>query len=166
MASDHNDRPALPAASGAVSTGSMDTQTMTLPGAMASDGLSLPMRSAALHPRQLGALGEAHAAAWLERRGWTVLDRNWRCRYGELDVVAMDPQRHIVFIEVKTRRTVRHGTPQEAVTSAKQTNLRRAAVQWLIDPAHRIPHDGVRFDVISIMMQGDQPQVLHIPGAF
>ena len=120
----------------------------------------------AISARTLGSLGEDYAAAWLASRGWRVLDRNWRSRYGELDIVAVSPERRLVFVEVKTRRTVSQGTPQEAVTYAKQTNLRRAGVQWLIEPEHRIAHTGVRFDVIAVLVRGGGPTVRHIEGAF
>lgn len=72
----------------------------------------------------------------------------------------------IVFVEVKTRRTLRYGTPQEAVTSSKQINLRHAAVQWLSDSDHRTPHNGVRFDVITVIVRGGKPLMHHIEGAF
>ena len=76
-----------------------------------------------LKPKQLGVLGEQYAADWLERHGYTILGRNWHSRYGELDIVMMTPDRVIAFVEVKTRRTDHFGTPQEAVTPSKQTNL-------------------------------------------
>lgn len=128
--------------------------------------LGTRMADPTLHPRALGALGERYAAAWLESRGWRVLDRNWRSRYGEIDIVAFCPEGCLVFVEVKTRRTMRQGTPQEAVTAAKQANLRRAGVQWLVEPGHRVAHAGVRFDVIAVSVHGDRPLVHHIPGAF
>ena len=71
-----------------------------------------------------------------------------------------------VFVEVKTRRTMRYGTPQEAVTASKQINLRHAAVQWLTAPEHRMPNSGVRFDVVTVVVQGDRPLLHHIEGAF
>lgn len=89
-----------------------------------------------------GVLGEQYAADWLERHGYTILGRNWHSRYGELDIVMMTPDRVIAFVEVKTRRTDHFGTPQEAVTLHKQTNLRRAGVQWLLEADHRIRHTG------------------------
>lgn len=119
-----------------------------------------------LSSRELGELGERYAAAWLVSRGWRVLDRNWRSRYGEIDIVAVCPERRLAFIEVKTRRTMRHGLPQEAVTAAKQANLRRAGVQWLVDPAHRIAHTGVRFDVFTVMVRDGRPDGHLIKGAF
>ncbi|HCA74681.1 MAG TPA: YraN family protein [Bifidobacterium sp.] len=119
-----------------------------------------------LRARRVGELGESYAAAWLSHQGWRILDRNWHCRYGELDIVARDETGRIVFVEVKTRRTLRYGTPQEAVTPAKQINLRHAAVQWLAAPEHRSRNNGVRFDVISVIVRGDAPLVHHIKGAF
>ena len=85
---------------------------------------------------------------------------------GELDVVSRNPIGQIVFVEVKTRRTMRYGTPQEAVTASKQINLRHAAVQWLTAPEHRMPNSGVRFDVVTVVVQGDRPLLHHIEGAF
>lgn len=143
-----------------------ETPTSGIPTPPAHDELAARLMDPTLPTRRLGALGEEYAAAWLARRGWTILDRNWRCRYGELDVVAMTPQRRIAFVEVKTRRNMKHGLPQEAVTYAKQTNLRRAGVQWLLDPGHRIEHAGVRFDVVTVVARGDHPLVHHIAGAF
>ncbi len=98
-----------------------------------------------LKPKQLGVLGEQYAADWLERHGYTILGRNWHSRYGELDIVMMTPDRVIAFVEVKTRRTDHFGTPQEAVTLHKQTNLRRAGVQWLrAGPPHQAYGGAVR----------------------
>lgn len=119
-----------------------------------------------LKPKQLGVLGEQYAADWLERHGYTILGRNWHSRYGELDIVMMTPDRVIAFVEVKTRRTDHFGMPQEAVTLHKQTNLRRAGVQWLLEPDHRIRHTGVRFDVLTIVARAGMVSVHHIPGAF
>lgn len=117
--------------------------------------------------RSLGAFGEQVAAEWLESRGCGILDRNWRTRYGELDIVALDPQGVIVFVEVKTRRSTRHGLPQESVTTAKQAHLRRAAVQWLIEPEHRVSHRGTRFDVVAITIDNaDAVSINCIEGAF
>ncbi|WP_434734862.1 YraN family protein [Bifidobacterium sp.] len=128
--------------------------------------LSGRLRDPSLAPAQFGLLGEEYAAAWLARRGWSPLSRNWHTRYGELDLVMLDPNRTIVFVEVKTRRTTRYGSPQEAVTVRKRLRLRRAGVQWLLDPRHRITHNGVRFDVISILLDASGPTVNYIPEAF
>ena len=124
------------------------------------------LQDGTLNAKQLGAAGEAYAAGWLEHHGWRVLSRNWRTRYGELDIVALTPEDLIAFVEVKTRRSLRCGFPQEAVDMRKQANLRRAGVQWLLNPGHRIAHRGVRFDVVSIIVRGGRPLLHHIPGAF
>ena len=96
--------------------------------------------------RKLGAAGEDAVAAWYEGAGYRILDRNWRCRDGELDlVVARDPL--IVVCEVKTRTSERFGAPVEAVTAAKQRRLRLLAVRWLAD---RDARGELRFDVASV----------------
>ena len=71
------------------------------------------LQDGTLDAKQLGAAGEAYAAGWLEHHGWRVLSRNWRTRYGELDIVALTPEDLIAFVEVKTRRSLRCGLPQD-----------------------------------------------------
>lgn len=132
---------------------SHDVPAPTQPPEQILDSLARRLHDGTLRSRQIGELGEQYAAAWLESQGWRTLDRNWHCRYGELDVVSRNPMGQIVFVEVKTRRTMRYGTPQEAVTASKQINLRHAAVQWLTAPEHRMPNSGVRFDVVTVVVQ-------------
>lgn len=96
----------------------------------------------------MGAAGEARAADWYEARGYRVLDRNWRCRDGELDLVVARG-RALVIVEVKARRTDRFGTPLEAVTATKQRRLRRLAMRWIEATGAR--PSSVRFDVVSIL---------------
>ena len=80
--------------------------------------------------RAFGQAGEEQAAAWYRARGYEVIDRNWRCRDGELDLVARRG-RTLVFVEVKARRTDRFGIPAEAVTPTKQRRLRALARRYL-----------------------------------
>jgi putative endonuclease len=102
----------------------------------------------ARHRVVLGVRGEDLAAAWYEQQGYQVLDRNWRCAAGELDVVARRG-RTTVFCEVKTRTTGAYGSPAEAVTPAKQARVRRLAARWL---ANGVSRPGtVRFDVASVL---------------
>ena len=98
--------------------------------------------------RALGAAGEEQAAAWYVARGYAVLDRNWRCREGELDLVVRRG-REVVFVEVKTRRTDRFGIPAEAVTRDKQRRLRTLASRYLATRDARAGR--LRFDVVSIL---------------
>ncbi len=119
-----------------------------------------------LSPRSLGILGESYAEHWLTCRSWRILGRNWHSRYGELDIIALDTDGVIVFVEVKTRRNRRFGNPQEAVEYKKRRSLRRAGSQWLFDKSHRIIHTGVRFDVIAISVLGKTVYVNHVRNAF
>ena len=113
---------------------------------------------------ELGARGEDLAVTHLTDEGLTVLDRNWRCREGELDVVARD-RSTLVFCEVKTRRGTGYGDPVEAVTYAKQRRLRVLAQRWLAAHDEHAPE--VRFDVIGILLRADGlAKVTHLPGAF
>jgi putative endonuclease len=114
--------------------------------------------------KRLGERGEDAAAAYLERGGMTIVDRNWRCPVGEIDIVALDGTT-LVLCEVKTRRTVAKGTPDEAVTPAKQRRYRRLAEAY-VQNAGTGPVD-VRFDVISILVIADDRALLrHHRAAF
>jgi putative endonuclease len=99
----------------------------------------------------VGRNGEDAAAAWYEAAGFTVLDRNWRVREGEIDIIAKRGGA-LVFCEVKTRRSDAFGTPAEAVTPRKQQRLRSLAGQWL--GAHRERADVLRFDVAAVSPNG------------
>ena len=98
--------------------------------------------------RKTGIDGEDIAAAWYEARGYQVLDRNWRCREGELDLVLRNG-RQVVFCEVKHRRGVGFGTPAEAITREKKQRVRHLAARWLQDAKPR-PAE-IRFDVAAIL---------------
>lgn len=97
---------------------------------------------------RFGAAGEDRAAAWYAANGYRVVARNWRCRDGEIDVIAV--QGHlVVFCEVKARSSDAFGLPAEAVTAVKQRKLRHLAMTWLAEASVR-PRD-IRFDVASIL---------------
>ena len=98
--------------------------------------------------RALGAGGEAAVAAWYVEHGYEVVERNWRCRAGELDLI-LRRGRTFVFCEVKTRTSDAFGAPVEAVTRIKQARLRHLAAQWLED-APVYPTE-IRFDVASVL---------------
>jgi putative endonuclease len=114
--------------------------------------------------RSLGSDGEAIAAAWYESAGHVVLDRNWRCREGELDLV-VSRDGVVVFCEVKTRRSDAFGVPAEAVTRAKQQRIRALGARWLRE--HDVRARRVRFDVASILVRrGSRPVIDVISDAF
>jgi putative endonuclease len=117
----------------------------------------------------VGRLGEQVAAEHLESRGLQIITRNWRCRAGELDIVARDGS-ELVFVEVKTRSSLTFGTPAEAVGRAKASRIRRLAVHWI--EAERATGEStfwtsVRFDVVCVVRRGSgEPDVAHLTGAF
>lgn len=100
---------------------------------------------------RLGAHGEDLAERWYRERGYALLDRNWRCRTGEIDLVLAltgPAGTTIVFSEVKTRSTHRFGTPFDAVGRDKQRRLRGLALEWL--KANRARAEHLRFDVVGV----------------
>lgn len=114
--------------------------------------------------RAVGAWGEQRAAAHLVENGLVLLDRNWRCRSGEIDIIARDGDT-LVFIEVKTRRTEIFGPPAVAVHPRKVSRLRQLAAEWLAATGVRPAR--VRFDVVSVLPRRvGAAQVEHIKDAF
>src|SRR5881398_2814449 len=113
---------------------------------------------------EIGALGEQVAVEHLTSLGLRVLTRNWRCRYGELDVIAVDEaSRTVVFVEVKTRTSDRCGGVAEAVTPMKVRRLRRLAGLWLA--AQRDSWAAVRIDVVGVRIgRSRTPEITHIQG--
>ncbi len=96
---------------------------------------------------EVGRAGEDAAAAWYEAKGFHVLDRNWRVRGGEIDLICSDGD-VVVFCEVKTRSTARFGRGLEAVDWRKQRRIRTLAVQWLQGAERSYPD--IRFDVADV----------------
>ena len=113
---------------------------------------------------RIGALGEQLAVEHLTSRGLQVLARNWRCRYGELDVIAADPAaRAVVFVEVKTRTSDRFGGVEQAVTPQKVRRLRRLAGLWLAGQDDSWAQ--VRIDVIGVRIgRRAEPELIHFEG--
>lgn len=112
--------------------------------------------------RALGEYGERLAERYLREHGVAVIDRNWRCARGEIDLVGRDGD-CLVFCEVKTRRTERFGAPVEAVDRRKASRLRRLASAWL--QAHDEHPGRIRIDVIGILRPVAGPaRVRHLQG--
>lgn len=116
--------------------------------------------------RTTGKTGESLAAKFLEQRGYRLVAANYRCRAGEIDLIALDGRGQLIFVEVKTRRSLSFGTPAMAVDRRKQVKLRTVAAVFLAG------HPGyqdrpVRFDVIEVFVAaaGDW-RINHIPNAF
>ena len=96
-----------------------------------------------------GRYGEHAAAQWLSRRGMVLLDRNWRCELGEVDLVLRDGD-VVVVCEVKTRTSAAFGSPFEAVTPRKLARLRRLGARWVTDHDLRVPE--VRLDLVGVRL--------------
>jgi putative endonuclease len=119
-------------------------------------------------PRQhLGAAGERLASEHLERCGFEILERNFRTRWGELDLIAFDG-RTLAFCEVKTRRAGGAGAPLDAIGPRKRTQVRRMAGRWLSERRDRPRAELLRFDAIGVLFDS-QDRLLsleHLEGAF
>lgn len=110
----------------------------------------------------VGRYGEDVAEAHVRGRGWQVLERNWRCRDGELDLVALDGD-ELVAVEVKTRRSTTYGHQAEAVTAVKLARVRRLTALWLT--AHDVHPRSVRVDVIAVLLpRRGAAQIDHLEG--
>lgn len=115
--------------------------------------------------RILGDRGERAAERFLSELGYRIVARQYRTRWGELDLIALDGDR-IVFVEVKTRTSADAGRPEEAVTPAKQEHLSRAALAYL--KRYRLLEVPCRFDVLSLIWpEGrSEPEIQHLQNAF
>lgn len=113
---------------------------------------------------ELGALGEQLAADHLTGLGLRIVTRNWRCRYGELDVIAVDPTTStVVFVEVKTRTGDAFGGLAQAVSEQKLRRLRRLAGWWLATQGGRWA--AIRIDVIGVRVgRRRTPEIIHLQG--
>jgi putative endonuclease len=125
----------------------------------------MPSAPPAPDPRhELGRRAEALALDHLTAGGLEVVARNWRCRHGEIDLIAAAPGL-VVFCEVKARRSDAYGTPAAAVTWRKQARLRALAATWLAATGH--PPARVRFDVVTVTWpRGGSAVLEHLEGAF
>ncbi len=114
----------------------------------------------------LGERGEDAACRCLESKGYEILERNWTCRYGEADIIALDKNGTIVFVEVKTRRSLAAGMPEEAVSKAKRRRYENIALEYMSSADWE---DGtpVRFDAIAICVKDrDRAMLRHHIGFF
>ena len=99
---------------------------------------------------ELGSRGESFTVRYLEIRGFAILDRNWRIKEGEIDIVALSPENEIAFVEVKTRSTSDYGDPLESISSEKLHRLQRLALAWLA--THQRLGNLYRIDVAGVLL--------------
>ncbi len=110
-------------------------------------------------PKELGKGGEEMAAAFLKEKGYKILETNFRKRVGEVDLIATDPKKQYVFVEVKTRRSSAYGYPEEAVNPRKLRKMFVTGQLWLA--LHKIKTDNFRLDVIAIEMEHGDAHITH-----
>jgi putative endonuclease len=118
---------------------------------------------------ELGRAGERVAAAYLEGKGYRLMDQNFRFEREEIDLVMFEPTPandggEIVFVEVKARRGTAFGRPEDAVDAAKQLAIRRVAEAWLHE--RKLFPSPVRFDVVAVLFDRGEPSVEHFENAF
>lgn len=112
--------------------------------------------------RAIGAYGEERAARYLIARGLQVIERNWRCDGGEIDIVLRDGAT-LVVCEVKTRTSLTAGTPHEAITDAKLARLKRLGERWAAE--HDVRPEGIRIDLVAVLCRRrGAPVVEHVVG--
>lgn len=111
-----------------------------------------------MNNRELGMLGENMAAHLMEKKGYTIIRRNYRCKAGEIDIIAVKAE-ELVFAEVKTRQSFAYGRPCEAVGKEKQKHIKQAASCYLRENGKTGKAKRLRFDVMEIIIN-------HIEGAF
>ncbi|WP_439691861.1 YraN family protein [Curtobacterium sp. SP.BCo] len=120
------------------------------------------MEQTPLRNNGLGRFGEDRAAEWLEAHGFRVLERNWRCARGEIDLVAWQSCT-LVFIEVKTRAGTSTGHPFEAITASKVSRLRRLVPAWF-DDHPEVSARAIRIDAVAVHVDGDRVGIEHVAG--
>ncbi|SMO34083.1 YraN family protein [Fodinibius sediminis] len=115
--------------------------------------------------REIGHEGEELAAAYLESKGYTILERNYHFEHAEVDIVAYDNETCIVFVEVKRRSTNRYGEPEAYIDQEKMENVYKAAEAWIYE--RKMDGAPIRFDIISILQaEGEAPEIRHFENAF
>ena len=117
------------------------------------------------HNQEIGKRGEDAAARYLTLLGYEILERNWKCPAGEADIIARD-ECSLVFVEVKTRTSLKRGFPSEAITPQKRARYERIAGWYLHDECEFVDNP-VRFDVVALLVVGkDRALVRHYRHAF
>ncbi len=113
---------------------------------------------------ETGKQGEQIAAEFLEKKGWRIAERNWRAGRGEIDLIAWEHDKLLVFVEVKTRAGDGFGGPEEAVDARKQDIMARTAGAYM----EHIGYDWeIRFDIVAVLLKGDKLlEIRHIEDAF
>lgn len=114
------------------------------------------------YKQEIGKSGEDIATEYLINNGYNVIERNFECRQGEIDIIALDKS-EVVFIEVKTRRNIRYGFAAEAVNDVKKKHLWKAVEYYVY--SRNLQNDFIRIDVIEVYLYKDKVHINHIKKA-
>ena len=109
--------------------------------------------------QELGKIGEEYATQYLIEKGYQIIQRNFQCRQGEIDIIAKEGKEY-VFIEVKTRQNLHYGMPAEAVTPVKEKHIWNASKYYIY--SHKLENKFIRFDVIEVYKRKNQFYINHI----
>lgn len=114
---------------------------------------------------EVGKFGEEEAVRFLKKKRYDIIARNWRNKFGEIDIIALDRET-VVFVEVRTKMTGDFGTPQESVTKVKMRQIVKAASNYIREK--RLEEESIRFDFIGVIADKDagKPSISHIENAF
>ena len=107
----------------------------------------------------IGKLGEDEATKFLEQKGYKILDRNFSCKRGEIDIIALDKD-EIVFVEIKSRTNNEYGLPSEAVTLKKLNHILKTAEYYLY--IRNLEKEPVRIDAVEVFLYGDTIRINHL----
>ena len=115
--------------------------------------------------KHIGLIGEELAVNYIKNKDYNILERNYRTKLGELDIIAKR-QNTIIFVEVKTRTSNIYGTPSESVNYKKQQTIRKLSQQYILYRKLYKDHFSYRFDVIEVRLVGKKYKIIHIENAF
>jgi len=115
------------------------------------------------YKKRVGNKGESIAEDYLKRKGYEIIHRNYRCRLGEIDIIAKDDDT-IVFIEVRTKQNRNYGTPQDSVTPMKMDKISKTALSFI--QGKNLTGFSYRFDFIAVTYSQGKPNIEHIENAF
>lgn len=116
-----------------------------------------------LQRQQIGKAGEKTAVRYLKKKGFKILEQNFTCPVGEIDIIVKDKKR-LVFVEVKSRRSLSYGSARLAITAKKQRKISMAALYYL--KANHLLDQRARFDVVTVLSTGEEQTIDHIQNAF
>lgn len=112
----------------------------------------------------IGKFGEDTACIYLKNNNYKILDRNFRSKQGEIDIIALSPQKELIFIEVKTRNNINYGFPCEAVNKYKKQHILNCAKYYIF--LKKFKNIDIRFDIIEIYLNKNKIHLNHIKQAF